>query len=153
MKVAIIITHLIFSMCSQLPELTGKVIGVHDGDSITLLLDGKIQLKVRLEGIDCPESKQSFGSRAKQFTSDLAYGKQIILKQSGKDRYGRILGYIILPDGRILNEEILIAGFAWHFKKYNKDQYLAQLEDTARSKKIGIWQDANPIPPWDFRKL
>jgi len=132
---------------AQIPDLTGKVVGIQDGDSITVLLDENIQLKVRLEGIDCPESKQAFGTKAKQWTSDLAFGKQITLRQTGKDRYGRTLGFIILPDGRNLNEEILKAGFAWHFKKYNKDQYLAELEDIARQEQKGLWQDPNPIPP------
>ncbi len=132
--------------------LYGKIIGVHDGDSITLLLDGNVQLKVRLEGIDCPESKQAFGTKAKQFTSDLAFGHQITLHQTGKDRYSRTLGFIILPDSRNLNEELLKAGLAWHFKKYNKDPHLADLESMARNERRGLWKEPNPIPPWEFRK-
>jgi endonuclease YncB( thermonuclease family) len=132
--------------------INAKVVGVHDGDSITLLLDGNVELKVRLEGIDCPEKKQAFGNAAKQFTSDLAFDKLVMLQKTGVDRYGRTLGFIILPDGSNLNEEILKAGFAWHFKKYNQDPLLAQMEDTARINHKGLWQDPNPVPPWEFRK-
>ena len=132
--------------------IRGKVIGVHDGDSITLLLENNIELKVRLEGIDCPEKKQDFGNVAKQFTADLAFSKNVIVQKTGVDKYGRTLGYVILPDSTILNEELLKAGLAWHFVKYNSSPKLSQLESEAKSQKIGLWQMPNPIAPWDFRK-
>jgi micrococcal nuclease len=133
--------------------IQGKVIGIHDGDSITLLLDNNVQLKVRLEGIDCPEKKQDFGTKAKQFTSDLAFSKTVTVHKTGEDRFGRTLGYVILPDNTNLNEALLKAGLAWHFIKYNDSPGLSQLEAEARSQRVGLWQMHNPIAPWDFRKI
>ena len=148
-----ILLLLTFSAFQNNQIIQGKVIGIQDGDSITLLLDNHVQLKVRLEGIDCPENNQDFGTKAKLFTSDLAFSKYVTVHKSGVDRYGRTLGYVILPDNTNLNEELLKAGLAWHFIKYNSSQKLSQLESEAKSQKIGLWQMPNPIAPWDFRKV
>jgi micrococcal nuclease len=131
----------------------GKIVGVSDGDTVKLLTADFTEIKVRLEGIDCPEKNQAFGQKAKQFTSDLCFGKQVSFQKTGQDRYGRSLGYIILPDGRNLNKEILRAGFAWHYKKYNQSKELADLEKEAKAAKRGLWSDLNPMAPWDFRKM
>lgn len=143
---------ILLSSFQQPNIISGKVIGIQDGDSITLLTDSNIQIKVRLEGIDCPEKKQDFGSVAKQFTSDLVFSQNVTLQKTGQDRYGRTLGYIFLSDGTNLNEELLKASLAWHFIKYNKSPRLAQLESDARLNRVGLWQLSKAIPPWDFRK-
>ena len=143
---------ILLSSFLQPDVISGKVIGIQDGDSITLLTDNNIQLKVRLEGIDCPEKKQDFGNAAKQFTSYLVFSQNVTLQKTGQDRYGRTLGYIFLEDGTNLNEELLKAGLAWHFVKYNKSPRLSQLESDARLSRIGLWQLSTAIPPWDFRK-
>lgn len=131
--------------------LLGKVVGVTDGDTITLVINNN-QEKVRLEGIDCPERGQVFGKRAKQFTSDMVYGKTVSLKRTGNDRYGRTLG-LIQVQGKILNQELVKAGFAWHFKKYSSSPVLSLFEEEARQKRRGLWIEDNPLPPWDYRKL
>lgn len=128
-----------------------KVIGVKDGDTIELLRNGKPET-VRLFGVDTPEKKQAYGERSKQFTSDLVFGKTVRLIEHNKDRYGRTVGTIILPDGRSLNEELVKNGFAWHYAAYSNDKKLANLEANARRFKRGLWQDPNPVAPWDFRK-
>ena len=151
--ISVVILLLLFSSFQNTDIIIGKVIGIQDGDSITLLLDNQEQLKVRLEGIDCPEKKQDFGNVAKQFTSDMVFSKEVYLHKTGNDRFGRVLGFIILPANTNLNEELLKAGLAWHFVKYNSSPRLSQLESNARSQKIGLWQMPNPIPPWDFRKI
>ncbi len=146
---------LLFILLSSFQQpniISGKVIGIQDGDSITLLTDNNIQIKVRLEGIDCPEKKQDFGNVAKQFTSDLVFSQYVSLQTTGTDRYGRTLGFIFLQDGTNLNEELLKTGLAWHFVKYNKSMRLAQLEAEARLNRVGLWQLSPAIPPWDFRK-
>ena len=128
-----------------------KVVGVQDGDTIEILWEGETQ-KVRLEGIDCPEKRQPFGQRAKQFTADFCYGKHIKLIDTEKiDKYGRILGTVIV-DKKVLNEELLRAGFAWHYVKYSNNEFYAVLEAEARKNGYGLWADPNPIPPWEFRK-
>jgi micrococcal nuclease len=134
-------------------NINGKIVGVTDGDTVKLLTADFTEIKVRLEGIDCPEKNQAFGQKAKQFTSDLCFGKQVTLQKSGEDKYGRTLGYILLPDGKNLNKEILRAGYAWHYKKYNQSKELADLEEEAKSAKRGLWYDPNPLAPWDFRKM
>lgn len=134
-------------------ELAGQVVGISDGDTITVLLPGKQPLKVRLYGIDCPEHNQAYGSRAKQFTSALAFKQYVALKVMDKDQYGRTVAIVILPDERILNHEIVRAGLAWWYRTYApKDKELPALEASARANRIGLWADPQPIPPWEFRK-
>lgn len=128
-----------------------KVVGVKDGDTIELLQNGKT-VTVRLFGVDTPEKTQAYGQRARQFTSDLAFGKSVRLIVNNTDRYGRTVGTILLPDGRNLNEELVRNGYAWHYKAYSNDLKLANLESDARRYKRGLWEDASPVAPWDFRK-
>ncbi|MCJ8164533.1 thermonuclease family protein [Pontibacter sp. E15-1] len=137
---------------SRTPAPAGdKVVGVKDGDTIVLLQNGE-PVTVRLYGVDTPEKTQDYGQKAKQFTSDLVFGKQVRLIAHNTDRYGRTVGTIMLPDGRSLNEELVRNGYAWHYKAYSKDKNLANLEVDARRFKRGLWQDANPVAPWDYRK-
>jgi endonuclease YncB( thermonuclease family) len=135
----------------QNETFTAKVIGVTDGDTIVVLTNDNKQIKIRLEGIDCPETKQDFGTKAKQLTVDLCFQKTVRIEQSGTDRYGRMLAFVFLDDVCI-NKELIKQGMAWHYKQYNKDQELASLEEKARNRKIGIWSQNNPVAPWDFRK-
>ncbi|MDX5419013.1 MAG: thermonuclease family protein [Hymenobacteraceae bacterium] len=137
---------------NEAPAIPGeKVVGVKDGDTFEVLRNGQT-ITVRLFGIDTPEKNQAYGQRAKQFASDLAFGKNVRLIEHNKDRYGRTVGTIILPDGRNLNEEMVREGYAWHYKAYSKDKTLENLEADARRFKRGLWQDPNPVAPWDFRK-
>ena len=136
-------------------DFSGKVVA--DGDTVSVLRDGTNTVKIRLNGIDCPEKRQAFGTRAKQFTSDLAFGKTVTVIEKEKDRYGRTVGEIILPDGRSLNRELVRAGFAWWYRHYApKDAELEALEAEARAGKLGLWIDLNtaapPVPPWAYRK-
>ena len=146
---------LALSACGGRPHRTpfrGKVVGVSDGDTITVL-DGTTRVKVRLNGVDCPERGQAFGARAKQLTSELAFGKTVTVRPFGKDRYDRVLGEVVLPDGRVLNEELVAAGMAWHYTRYSKDATLARLERRAREARVGVWSDARPVAPWEFRAM
>jgi endonuclease YncB( thermonuclease family) len=132
-------------------DFTGQVVGVTDGDSIKVMHESKAA-KIRLIGIDCPETRQPFGTRARHFTSQLAFRKAVTVRETGRDRYGRTLGEVILPDGRSLNEELLKAGLAWWFRKYSKAVRLEELERQAREAKRGLWAEPNPVPPWEWRK-
>lgn len=129
-----------------------KVIGVKDGDTVEILMDGKPQV-VRLSHIDCPEKKQPFGNNAKQFASDLCFGKKVKLSTGWKkDRNKRLLAEIILSNGKNLNKELVKNGFAWHYKKYSKDNSYDDLEKQARKQKLGLWNDKIPTAPWEWRK-
>ena len=133
--------------------LTGKVVKIADGDTFTILAEGNKQVKVRFHGIDCPESNQDFGTKAKQFTSELAFAKTVNIQVLDTDRYGRTIGIVTLPDGRVLNEELLRVGLAWHYKHYDKSDKYAQLENHARVNKIGVWSMKNAVAPWEFRRM
>ena len=133
-------------------DFSGRVVGVTDGDTIKVMHNGKAE-KIRLHGIDCPERAQPFGTKAKQFTSAMVFGKAVTIQEHGQDMYGRTIGDVILPDGRVLNRELVAAGFAcWYHPYAPHDSTLARLEEDARGKKRGLWADPNPVPPWCYRK-
>ena len=127
-----------------------KVVGIQDGDSIVILTEDNLQLKIRLEGIDCPELYQDFGQNAKQATTALCFNKKVRIKKSGVDRYGRTLAYVYVGS-LCINNELLRQGMAWHYKEYNHDLALAELEEVAHKKKIGLWSQPEPVSPWDWR--
>lgn len=139
-----------FALCQTV--LTGKVVAVADGDTFTLLTPEKKQVKIRLYGIDCPERKQDFGTKARQFTSDMVFSKSVSIKIMDVDRYGRTIGIVMLSDGRVLNRELLGAGLAWHYKYYDKSKEFADLEKNARCLKKGLWSMGNAVAPWEFRR-
>ena len=128
----------------------GEVVGVLDGDTIEVMRKG-VAVRVRLDGIDCPEKKQAFGARAKQFASQLAFGKEVQIIERGLDRYGRILGEVILPDGTSLNKRLVAEGYAWWYQRYSDDEELKRLQAQAREAKKGLWGDPKVIPPWIYR--
>ena len=132
-----------------LVELRGKIIHVTDGDTVGILV-GNETIKIRLEGIDAPESKQAFGTKSKEALAKLVAGKDTVVKKTGEDRYQRTLGTIYVGQTNV-NEKMVADGWAWHFKKYSKDEELAKLEVKARESKLGLWVDPNPLAPWEFR--
>ena len=127
----------------------GEVVGVYDGDTCTLLV-GKEEYKIRLEGIDTPEMDQAFGKRAKQALSGYIFGKQVTAQLSGKDRYERYLGTILM-DGQNVNLQMVKDGCAWHYKKYSSDEVLAEAESDARAARRGLWEAGDAMAPWDWR--
>jgi endonuclease YncB( thermonuclease family) len=136
---------------SQAFAYDAMVVKVADGDTITVLKDRK-QIKIRLYGIDCPEKRQDFSKRAKQFTSALVFGKQVKVEPVTTDRYGRTVAWVSV-DGKSLNRELIKAGLAWWFKKYAPDDKdLEELEIEARKAEVGLWVRSDAIPPWEYRK-
>ncbi|HUX36836.1 MAG TPA: thermonuclease family protein [Rectinemataceae bacterium] len=140
----------LWAKASYPPLIVGKVVGVHDGDTITVL-QAERQYKIRLDGIDAPELSQAYGQVSKRFASAFAFGKTARVEVHGVDRYGRYLGEVFV-EGRSLNRELVKAGLAWQYLQYSKDPVLAKLEREARTQRIGLWKDASPEAPWDFRK-
>lgn len=132
--------------------LNGYVVGVSDGDTVKVLDAGKTQHRIRLLGIDAPESKQAFGQKSKQYLSSLIFNKNVSITYKEKDQYGRILGTIFYENENI-NLKMVQAGLAWHYVYFAKDnKELAEAEAAARKEKLGLWVDPNPMPPWDFRR-
>lgn len=143
---------LCFPSFSTASDFSGRVVAILDGDTIEVL-HSRTTERIRLAGIDCPEKKQPFGQRAKQTTSTLSFGHDVTVHRAGKDRYGRTIGAVELPDGTNLNYELVRQGWCWWYWKYVPDEiFLAVLEMRAREAKKGLWVDPNPIPPWEFRK-
>jgi endonuclease YncB( thermonuclease family)/methylphosphotriester-DNA--protein-cysteine methyltransferase len=136
--------------------IEGKVIRVSDGDTIAVLDKDNKTHKIRFQGIDAPESKQDFGQVSKENLSKMVFGKQVTVLYSKLDKYGRVVGKVLL-DGRDVNIEQVKAGLAWHYKKYESEQppedriTYAEAEKQARTARLGLWQDANPTPPGDWR--
>ena len=134
----------------------GRVVGVSDGDTITVLDSTNSQHKVRLSGIDAPEKKQAFGQVSKQNLSSLVFGKTVTIDTRKLDRYQREIGKVVV-DGRDANLAQVEAGLAWHYKQYARDQAPADrlaysdAESLARAAQKGLWREATAIPPWDFR--
>jgi len=125
----------------------GKVVGVSDGDTISVMREGRA-VKVRLHGIDCPEKGQPFGTRAKRFTSEMAFGMEVEVQVQTTDRYGRIVGEVILPDGLSLNKQLVSMGLAWWYRKYApNDRTLKALETGARAAKRGALRDFDHLNP------
>jgi micrococcal nuclease len=148
---SIVILSAIIQANTYAATITGKVISVNDGDTLTISDTIKKHYKIRLLFIDTPELKQPHGKQAKAFLSNLVLNKQVTITWTKKDRYKRILGIVTI--GAInCNEELLKAGMAWHYKKYSKDKRLQALEDKARAAKKGLWQDSKAVAPWDWRK-
>lgn len=129
----------------------GKVIGIADGDTITVLHRGRPE-RVRIAAIDCPEKKQAFGEKAKQVTSKLVFGKVVDVREQKKDRYGRTIADVQFGIGKNLSHELVGNGFAWWYQSLAPKQLeLGKLQVRAKAKRLGLWIDPAPIAPWQFR--
>jgi len=150
MKAAILPLALV--SCFVFAGTNDRVIAVADGDSLTVLRDDRQQIKVRLAGIDAPEKAQPFGNRSKQSLSDLCFDKAARLEEQGKDRYQRTLARVYC-DEVDANSEQVRRGMAWIFTRYaSKDSPLYAVEAEARTARRGLWADAEPVPPWEWRR-
>lgn len=136
--------------------LSGKVVGVSDGDTITVLDSEKTRHKIRLVGIDAPEKAQAFGQVSKKSLSDLVFNKDVEISWDKRDRYQRILGKVSLNGQDICLEQVK-RGMAWHYKQYQRDQSqedrikYSLAERDAQKNRIGLWSDDSPIEPSRFR--
>jgi endonuclease YncB( thermonuclease family) len=141
----------VLSGTAAVADLSCKVVGVSDGDTITALCQSREQVKVRLAEIDAPEKAQPFGAKSKQSLSDLCFGKTAQIVEQDRDRYGRTVARVRCA-GIDANAEQVRRGFAWVYDRYVTDQDLYLLQDTARAERRGLWADNNPTPPWEWRK-
>ncbi|ECE2108996.1 thermonuclease family protein [Salmonella enterica] len=141
----------VFSPLSQ-ADFSGRVVRVIDGDTVSVL-SGKEMYRVRLNGIDAPESKQAYGQRAKQSLIALAAQKNVLVVSSKQDRYGRYLG-TLMNGGLNINAQQVEKGMAWAYRFHDKatDINMLALENKARSNGVGLWADPNPIEPWKWRR-
>lgn len=150
LSLAVLLTSLLLAFPAYAFE--GRVVGVTDGDTITVLTHDKQQVKVRLAEIDTPEKRQDFGMRAKQALSGLVFNREVRVDVETTDRYGRTVGRVYrLSDGLDVNAEMVAMGMAWVYRRYARDVRLYELEREAKAKRIGLWSQPNPIPPWEWR--
>lgn len=133
----------------------GRCVGVHDGDSITLLVDtpdGKRQAKIRLDGIDAPELGQPFSRVSRVALADMVFDRECSVESRGTDKYARTIGRVSV-DRSDVNAAMLDSGLAWHFKKFDGRKDMAEREESAKQARVGLWADRDPIPPWVWRKM
>jgi endonuclease YncB( thermonuclease family) len=151
---AIALALLVFAAHAE--TITGRVVSVADGDTLTVLDASNTQHKIRLAGIDAPERKQPFGTVSRQHLAQLAFGKAVLVVHNKKDRYGRQVGKVAV-DGVDVGLEQIKAGLAWHYKAYEREQptedraAYAGAELVARSARLGLWSEASAVPPWEWR--
>lgn len=131
-------------------SFTAEVIHVIDGDTVDVLVVNQ-PIRIRLAGIDAPEKGQAFGTKARKVLSDMVKNKRVTVVEVDKDQYQRIVAIIKLDDLNI-NQEMVRQGMAWVYTNYNQDYNLPLLEAKARANKTGLWSQANPVPPWLYRK-
>ena len=146
------------SLAAHAAELMGRVVGVHDGDTITILDLSKQQHKIRLAGIDAPEGKQPFGARSRQNLVSMVHTRTVTVNWQKRDHYGRIVGQVY-AEGSDVGIEQVRSGFAWWYRAYAREQSakdrkaFAAAEQDARAAKRGLWVDPHAVAPWDWRRL
>jgi endonuclease YncB( thermonuclease family) len=157
MKKLLFASLLFFFSFTQAATLIGQVVGVTDGDTITVLDAAKTQYKIRLAGVDAPEKKQAFGQASKKSLSDLVFEKVVSVNYEKQDHYGRIVGKVIV-NGQDANLEQVKRGMAWFYKKYQNEMILddrleyLHAQEQAEASRVGLWVDDEVVAPWDFRK-
>ncbi|MFZ2452597.1 MAG: thermonuclease family protein [Methylovulum miyakonense] len=150
MKKTLLLLLLVASVAVSATEWEGTVVGVSDGDTVTVLDGQRRQVKVRLVEIDAPEKNQAFGTQSKSSLSGICFGKAVMVDDRGADKYKRTLGRIRCG-GVDANAEQVRRGMAWAYRQYLTDPSIARMEEAAKASRLGLWSDANPIPPWEFR--
>lgn len=150
MKKIILALLLLLPLAAQAVEWQGRVIAVHDGDTLTVLTPQKTQVKIRLAEIDAPETNQSFGAQSKKSLSDICYSKTVKVDDRGKYSYGRLIARLYC-DGVDANAAQVQRGMAWAYTRYLTDDGIASLEISARKFNSGLWSEKSPLPPWEFR--
>ena len=155
--VAVLVALLALATPLSAAELDGTIVGVADGDTVTLLDASNTQHRIRLDGIDAPERTQPHGQRARQSLAAMAHGRVARADCPKVDRYGRAVCRVIV-DGIDVGLEQIRRGYAWHYVKYAHEQRAAdrekyaRAESDARSASAGLWSFSDPVPPWDYRR-
>jgi endonuclease YncB( thermonuclease family) len=141
---------------SQAELISGRVVHVADGDTVTVLDAGKVQHKIRLAGIDAPEKSQAYGERSRESLAELVANRTVIVDTEKQDRYGRRVGKVLVA-GKDVNVEQIRRGLAWFYRHYERElsdadrQHYDRAEAEARDYRRGLWADPRPVPPWEFR--
>ena len=138
--------------CAAQPAtvFTGRVVAALDGDSMRILRDGR-EVEVRLHGVDAPEGRQAYGDEARAYLRERLVGKVVDVEVRDVDQYGRLVARLGL-DGADVGLDVIRSGHGWHYVRYSNDPAYAAAERDARARRLGLWQDPSPQPPWEFRE-
>jgi len=139
-----------YSSVESYRSVIGKVVKIVDGDTFDILTSNNSTIRIRMNGIDCPERKQDYYQVCKDALGDYIFGKEVSLITYGTDRYKRTIAAVYIGTEDI-NLKMIANGYAWHYKKYSSDAKMAQAEEEAKLQKNGLWAMINPVAPWDFR--
>lgn len=156
MRAVLFFVVTLLALHSQAELISGRVIHVADGDTVTVLDAGKVQHKIRLAGIDAPEKSQAYGERSRESLAALVANRTVIVETDKQDRYGRRVGKVLLH-GKDVNVEQIRSGLAWFYRHYERElsdadwQNYDRAEGEARGYRRGLWADPRPVPPWEFR--
>jgi len=154
---AVILTAALAAVPALAHALEGRVVGIQDGDTLTVLDGARQQHRIRIAGIDAPEKAQAFGAAAKENLSRLAFGEQVDVRCNKRDRYGREVCNVYVSSRDVGLEQVR-SGHAWWYREYAREQAVDErrsyeaAEQEARAAHRGLWRDAGPIPPWDWRR-
>jgi endonuclease YncB( thermonuclease family) len=157
MRAILLLAFALLASPVQAGLISGRVVHVADGDTITVLDASKVQHKIRLAGIDAPEKAQAYGQRSRESLDELVAGRTVIVETTKKDRYGRFVGKVLV-NGRDINIEQIRRGMAWFYRHYEKElpdsdrQSYDRAEVEAKDYRRGLWADRSPTPPWEFRQ-
>jgi micrococcal nuclease len=149
-RLAFLGVSLLFGVSAHAATYPARVVAITDGNTLKAVHEGR-EIVVRLRWIDSPETGQRYGSQAKQALGAMVGGQLVTVRDFGSDAHGRRLADVVLPDGRNVNRELVRLGWAWWFRKYSRDVTLGTLEADARAARRGLWADAHPVPPWEWR--
>ena len=150
MRNSLLVAGLLWSLAAPAAEFSGRVVGIGDGDTLTVQTDGNRRVRVRLAGIDAPEHDQPYGAAATRSLAALALDRTVRVQGVAEDDYGRVVGAVV-ADGQDLDAEQVRRGMAWVYRRYTRSGGLYALEAEAKRARRGLWADPNPIPPWDWR--
>lgn len=152
----LLLTIVLLGLPCQADLISGRVVSVSDGDTITVLDGNTVQHKIRLAGIDAPERTQGFGQRSRESLAELVANQAVIVETNKQDRYGRYVGKVLI-DGQDVNVEQIRRGLAWFYRQYEQElsdsdrQRYDHTETVAKESRRGLWADKRPVAPWDFR--
>ena len=137
--------------CLPHDSFEAQCVKVYDGDTIEVMAGGPKSLRVRLHAIDSPEKGQPFSNAASKRTRELIEGRRVRVEVRDRDRYDRLVARIYIDD-RDLSEQLISEGLAWHYTRYSSELALGRAQREARKARRGLWQDPDPVPPWEFRR-
>ncbi|MBF0340109.1 MAG: thermonuclease family protein [Magnetococcales bacterium] len=132
-------------------EWQGRVVRVVDGDTLEVMRDGHGE-RIRLAGVDSPEHGQPFAEEAKAFARQRVDKRMVTVREKERDRYGRLVAWVTPPGEEELGAALVRVGLAWRHIAYSRDPHLMELEKAARSKRLGLWSDPHPTPPWEWKR-